>query len=200
MNKANEFEGFSVWIYGERESEPAIVNDEPFTLGVLGTVLIKLVNSGASEEEWQQTAGCLMGVLAPGTGAITQSLADQEPHDAALELNFNVVGGTLLTPAQGTLVILRNGGEFTYASLTLAINPWMWSGPQEIVDRIKYDLFWAAILRGYDVETAREAEDAELGAKLIVFENAATHCLIRARNKKPADAWFYVKAGSYSQT
>ena len=197
MNAVTEFEGFSVWLYGESQSNPAVVNDEPFTLGVLATVLIKLANFGASNDDWQQTAACLQNVLKPGKGTTTKSLAAIEPHEQALELDFNVVGGAIMTPVQGTVAILRNKSECPYASVSLALNPWMLSGPGEWLDRISYDLYWAALLCGYDGDHIRRGGDEPTsGNKVMIFENAKTHCVMAARyNKKPATSLFYVKAG-----
>lgn len=65
MNDSDEYEGFSVWLYGTVPSEPAVFNGQPFTLGSLATVLVPLMNSVPSEEAWQNTAGWLQQLLAP---------------------------------------------------------------------------------------------------------------------------------------
>ncbi len=200
MNDLSDYEGFSVWLYGTVPSEPAVFNDQPFTLGSLATVLLPLVNSVPSEETWQQTAGWLQQLLAPGKGTAASSLASEYPHDSALELSFNVVGGTLMTPAQGTMVILRKGSDFCYASISLSLNPWMLSGPEEWLDRLSYDLYWAALLSGYDGNSVRGGEEPESGNRVMIFENEKTHCVLLARYfKKPANVMFYVQPGLFGQ-
>ena len=148
MNEATEFEGFSLLICGESQSTPAFVNNEPFTLGGLAVVLINLLNNGVSGDEWRQSAACFRSVLKPGKGTVAQSLVDKDPHDEVLEFDFDIMGGTLLPPAQGTVVILRNRGKCCWASVSLALNPWMLSGPEEWLERISYELHWAALLSG----------------------------------------------------
>lgn len=200
MNDSDEYEGFSVWLYGTVPSEPAVFNGQPFTLGSLATVLVPLMNSVPSEEAWQNTAGWLQQLLAPGKGTAASSLASEYPHDSALELTFNVVGGTLLTPAQGTMVILRNGSECCYASISLSLNPWMFSGPEEWLDRISYDLYWGALLSGYDGDSVCGGDEPESGNRVMIFENAKTHCVLLARYyKKPANVLFYVRPGPFRQ-
>ena len=200
MNEGTDFEGFSLVICGENDSTPAFVNNEPFTLGGLAVILINLLNYGVSGDEWRQSTACFRSVLKPGKGTVAQSLVDKDPHDEVLEVDFNIMGGTLLPPAQGTVVILRNKDKCCWASVSLALNPWMLSGPEEWLDRISYELYWAALICGYDGDNVRGSNSSESGNRFMIFENAKTHCVLTARyDKKPASSFFYVRMGQFGR-
>jgi len=200
MPEPIDFQGYCVFLCRDTPTEPIMINDEPFTLGALTTILCYLLN-GASDEEWQQTRECFEQVFAPGDGAVAQCLKSDgvvPPYDEELVLDFCIMGGVLMPPAQGTLVILRKAAEFTHCRVDLVMNPLKVFGKQNILDDLSNDLHWAAALSGYNLENANRVSDQELGATLSIISNEKTHCCIRVRSSKPLQASFWVQNGAFA--